>query len=216
MCHIFRDRTEHMTVQQVEKFILQAKNAGGVNKVKVVGGEPLMHPNFLEIYDLLIKAGKDGIIKLIKIDTNKTLPIPKVEITPFVHWGGKHPSKKRHQPALWSPADMGKTIVPAPCAQVRHCGLSLDKFGYLPCSLAIMMVRLFGLTSLYKRELPSGVWGLEKLCLHCCFSSGAEFGRLHGKMLKDFTEEEKTPTKTYQEALDRFNVEEFYKNTPEF
>lgn len=216
LCHIYRDRTEHMSLEQISKFIDQAKQSGGVNKVKVVGGEPLMHPQFLDVYDLLMGACKDGVIKLLKIDTNKTLPIPKVEINNFVHWGGKHPSKKRHQPALWSPIDLGMKVNAAPCGQVKNCGLSLDKFGYLPCSLAIMQVRLFGLVDLYKKELPTGVWGLDKLCKNCCFATGAEFGKLHGKYLKDFTEEEKKPTKTYEEALRLFDINEFYNKVSEF
>jgi hypothetical protein len=218
MCNIYRDRTEHMSLDQIKKFIEHAKNGGGINKLKVLGGEPLLHPQFVDIYNLLCEAGKQGIIRYIKIETNKTVPFPKVENYPFVCWKGRPPNKKKHQPFLWSPKDLGvvKTAQPH-CPQLTKCGFSLDKYGYLPCSLAIMISRLFGLTHLYKHEFPTQVWGLEELCPNCIFSMDQEWRNKHSCIkLCDHSVEEKAPTKSYKETMDKWNVENFYKTQKEF
>lgn len=217
-CHIYRDRTEHMSIEQIKRFIEQAKNGEGIYKLKVLGGEPLLHPQFVEIYDLLCQAANDGIIKSIKIETNKTLPFPKVQIYPFVSIKGRTQSKKKHQPMLWSPKDLGVIKGAQPhCPQVRKCGYSLDKYGYLPCSCAIMISRMFGLTHLYKHEFPTGLWGLEELCPNCIFSMDQEWRNQHSCIkLCDHSLEEKTPTKSYKEALEKWNVEEFYRTQKEF
>ena len=177
-----------------------------------------MHPQFVEIYNLLCEAAKDKVINSIKIESNKTITPPKVEHYSFVSWKGRVQSKKKHQPILWSPADLGVVKGAQPsCPQVRKCGYSLDKYGYLPCSCAIMISRLFGQTDLYKHEFPTGLWGLEVLCKNCIFSMDQEWRNQHScKRLDEHTLAEKTPTKSFQEAMDKWNVEEFYKTQKEF
>lgn len=218
LCNVYRDRTEHMSIEQIQKFINQAKDSGGISRLKVIGGEPLMHPQFVDIYNLLAKAGKDGIINHIIVESNKTLPIPKLDSYPFISWKGTVQRKKKHQPFLWSPLDLGFKNGPQPfCPQIRKCGYSLDKYGYLPCSLAIMISRLFGMTDLYKTEFPKEVWGLDKLCDHCIFSMNPEWrSKFSSKSIFEYTDDEKTPTKSYKEAMDKWDVETFYKNQKEF
>jgi hypothetical protein len=214
-CHIYKDRTEHMTVAQIEKFLHQAKQGGGVGKVKVVGGEPFMHPDFVGIYNALVKGSEEKAIAFFKVDTNKTLPYPKVTPSPYARFSGKHPTRKAHLPIMWSPADMG-IVTKGPCQQIRKCGYSLDKYGYLPCSLAIIMVRLFDLTHLYRHELPKEPWGLDELCPKCIFSMDADWRHKFTKPLKLITEEERTPSKSYAEAMAKFDVEKFYRTQKEF
>jgi hypothetical protein len=207
-----------MSVEQIAKFIDQAKNNGGVSRLKVLGGEPLLNPQFVDIYNLLAKAGKDGIINNIVIESNRTLPMPKVEGYPFISWKGRVQRKKKHQPFMWSPKDLGFDNGPQPnCPQICKCGYSLDKYGYLPCSLAIMLTRLFGHTDLYKMDFPTSPWGLEKLCSNCIFSMNPEWrSKYSSKTIFEFTEEEKSPTKSFKDAMEKWNVEEFYRTQKEF
>jgi len=217
LCHIYRDRTEHMSLSQIEKFINQAKVGGRVDKLKVLGGEPLLHPQFKEIYYMLCEAAKDGIIRQIKIESNKTIPHPEVEAFPFVSWKGRIQSKKKHQPILWSPKDLGFDTRVGVCQQISKCGFSLDKYGYLPCSLAIMLCRLFDMTDMYRYEFPTTTWDLDKICKHCIFSMEADWrSRFSGKRLSDHTEEDKSPTKSFAEALAKWKPDEFYKTQREF
>lgn len=218
LCHIYRNRTEHMSLEQIDKFIKQAKAGGGINKLKVLGGEPLLHPQFIDIYRMLTDAAKEGIIRVIKIESNKTIPHPNVEGFPFVSWKGRIQSKKKHQPILWSPKDLGVIKGAQPqCSQISKCGFSLDKYGYLPCSLAIMLSRLFGMTDLYRYDLPTSPWGLDKLCPDCIFSMDAEWRSHHSsKRLSEHTIEEKSPTLRFKEALEKFKPEEFYGTQKEY
>ena len=218
LCHIYRDRTEHMSIQQIEKFVEQAKNGGGVSKLKVLGGEPLMHPQFVDIYKILTNAAKDGVIRHIKIETNKTRPIPQLERFNFVSWSGRVQRKKKHLPTLWSPKDLGYTIPPMPnCPQITKCGYSLDKYGYLPCSMAVMICRIFNLRHLYRYEFPTKPWGLDELCPNCIFGMPHEWrSKFSGKDIFHHTEEERSPTKSYKEKLDGFDYNEFYKTQKEF
>jgi hypothetical protein len=129
--------------------------------------------------------------------------------------------KKRHLPYLWSPIDMklktgDEPPLKRPCIQLRRCGISLDKYGYLPCSLSIMIVRLLGLTDLYKYEIPTEPWGLDLVCKHCILSMDRPWCKKNAKLLKNITEEEKTPSKTFKEAMEKFNIEQFYKTQREF
>lgn len=218
LCNIYKDRTEHMSVEQIEKFVTQARNGSGIGRLKVLGGEPLLHPNFLEIYDILTKAAKDGVINCIKIETNKTIEFPKVEQFKFVSWGGTVQKRKKHQPMLWSPIDLGYNNGPQPqCPQIGRCGMSLDKYGYLPCSLAIMIARLFGHTDLYRYDLPKDVWGLDKLCKNCIFSMKPEWRSMYSsKTIFEQSKEETSPTKSYKEAIEKFDVKNFYATQKEF
>lgn len=217
-CHIYKNRTEHMSIEQVEKFIEQAKNNGGINRLKLLGGEPLLHPNFIEIYNILTKAAENNIIHSIKIETNKTIPIPSVPSYSFVSWGGRISKKKKHQPIMWSPEDLGINIKASPnCPQITKCGYSLDKYGYLPCSCAIMIARLFNKTELYRKEFPRELWGLAELCKHCIFAMPHEWrNQFSSRSILQHTEEEKTPTKSYKKAMEKFSQEEFYRNHTPF
>lgn len=217
LCHIYRDRTDDMSIPQIEKFIEQARNGGGVQRLKIIGGEPLMHPNFVEIYNLLVDAAEEGVIKSVIVETNKTLNRPDgLKPSKLTKWQGTLQRKKRHLPILWSPKDLG-VQTHYPCRQISRCGFSLDKYGYLPCSLSIMMVRIFKMTHLYRYEFPTQPWGLDELCPICIFSMDktwrSHYSQIH---LWQHTEQDKTPTESYKKALDEFNQEEFYKTQKEF
>ena len=219
MCDIFRDREEFMSVEQVKRFIEQIKASGGIGKLKVIGGEPLLHPNFVEIYNLLADAQVEGFIKTLKVDTNSSLPRPEgLKSCNSCRWLSTKVPKKVHYPYVWDPCDKGWECV-GPCPGVGRCGISLDKYGYLPCSPAIMIVRLYGLTHLYKTEIPKQMWGMDEICKHCI--SGLKDRDLlvsHCKHIKDMVEE-KVPTVTMKnkiEAWKNCGQELFYKSQKEF
>lgn len=223
MCNIYRDRDEHMTVEQIKKFVEQIGHIRGIHKVKVLGGEPYLNPNFQEIHDVLADAVEKKILKVVKVGTNKSIKLPAdFKRSKFICLSGKLSRKKSHVPYLWSPLDMGfKTdehIINKSrnCMQLRRCGYSLDKYGYLPCSMAIMIVRLFGYTHLYKHEIPTEPWGLDLICKHCTLSMDYEWIREHTKLLKNITPEDQMPTKTFKDAMEVFDVEKFYKTQKEF
>jgi len=219
LCNMYPKRTEHMSVSQITKFVDQARFRFGVENIKVLGGEPLLHPQFEEIYGILVDAAEDGVIQNIKIETNGTIPVPKLRKSKRVRWMGRTVKKKKHLPVLQSPKDMGvKTKLG--CKQISRCGFSLDKYGYLPCSTSIMIVRLLGWTSLYRHELPTEPWALERLCPVCSFSMDKKWrDHYSGMKLSQHSDDDQLPTITFQKALERWNnggQDEFYRNQPEF
>ena len=227
MCNIYRDRIEDMSIDQIKRFIEQAKLLPEQKrKVKIVGGEPLLHPNIAEINDIFAEAVEKKWLSSVKYGTNKIitnsnkLP-PEFKKSPFVRFSGMISRKKKHLPYLQSPVDMGwkKGDEPLPkrmCSQIRRCGFSLDKYGYLPCSLAIMIVRLFGWTDLYRYEIPRVPWELERICKHCILSMGKGWCNQHAKYFKNMTPEDSIPSKTFKEAMDKFNLELFHQTQKEF
>jgi hypothetical protein len=171
MCDQYPDRTEHMTLGQVRHFVEQLR-ARPAYKVKVVGGEPLCHPQFAEIYTILLDAAKEGLIGQLKVNTNCTIrPPTDIEVRhPKVRWQGTTPARHTyHLPYCVAPSDLGETPTNPgwQCAVPRRCGASLDYYGWLPCSAAIMIVRLWGFWDLYRHELPSAGWGWDQIC-HLC------------------------------------------------
>jgi hypothetical protein len=160
-----------------------------------------LHPQFARIYDLLRQAVDSRLIRKVKIDTNGTLPIPSLMPHDNIRFGGASQRKKAHLPYLWSPMDLGEPVPKQPCSMPRLCGFSLDNRGWLPCSAAIMIVRAFGLTHLYRQEMPTKPWGITEICRHCVHSMPEEWKQEHCKPLADITEEEKTPSESWREAL---------------
>lgn len=216
MCNIYKNRTENMSLSQIDKFIGHCKEKP-LQKVKVLGGEPLLHPQFLEIYHKLLKATEEGYIKLIKVNTNKTIKIPDLPKTEKVRWLGKKWIMKKHEPFLWHPKDLGYNIKPQyNCDTMKKCGISLDKYGYLPCSPAIMLVRLFNLTHLYRYEMPKEIWGLEEVCQHCIFGMPVDWRNEHRYSLEKMPEEAKKPTEMFRKAIADFSNELFYQTQREF
>lgn len=208
-CNLFPHRTDDMTAGQIVNFLAQLRFSDlRVKRVKVVGGEPLLHPEFPLIWDLLELGVNEGLIRSVKVDTNGTLPIPAVHPHPRMRIGGCPPRRKRHIPYLWSPVDLGYTVNGNACRMPYRCGMSLDNRGWLPCSAAIMIARGFGLEHLYRQTVPDRTWGLDELCRHCIHAMPREWKDAHCQPLSRIITEEKTPTVSWRAALERLGWKE--------
>ena len=206
LCHLLR-LDEPMTVDQIRLFIrkLEEENKHIV-RVKVVGGEPTIHPDFLQICKLLSDAFLDGFIGKIAVNTNGINPKYRLDapLYPGIHWKVSPPSRKGHRPVLWSPKDLGLDTF-GPCAMPKRCGFSLDSKGWLPCSAAPAIVRVFNLEYLYRPldgPLPPEIWGLEELCGHCIFSVNDE--AMRGKKFKDTPANWLEATPSWKERLEKY------------
>ena len=220
LCHLKPAWAEDsdMSVAMVERFVDNLRTGPvKAKRVKVAGGEPLLHPELAQIIDVLLAGVRDGVIDKIKIDSNGTLDRPAVIPNPALSWSGRKPSRKVHLPTLWSPTDLGLPLT-YPCTMPRKCGISLDKYGYLPCSMAISIVHTLGQPDEWYWRLDDGTflmenmagatkpidaWLIHNICRHCIFAAPKAFREEHCRKLKDITLDEKVPTRTWGQALDK-------------
>jgi len=206
LCNVYPyTKKDEVSTEQIRSFLQQAKVMGGVKKVKLLGGEPLMCSNFNEIYMLLYQAQKDKIIQQLKVDTNHTIPFPKELPTDGVRIMGKSESRKKHIPIV-HPLDEGYTTKAMPnCAMLRRCGMSLDASGWLPCSAAIPIERLWRFGS-YRPTMQKEPWDLDLLCPCCPWSMSQEWINSHTYHLDQHPKEYDKPSPRYMEKLDALRL----------
>ncbi len=200
---------DEMMLDQVAAFLDQAKTAGGIGRCKLVGGDPAAHSNLPAVYGLFVEAVKSGVVESVKIETSGVIPIyPGLEFHPNIRFAGRRPAKKKRLPYLWAPCDLGLPTSLG-CSHPRRCGFSIDSRGYLPCSPAIMIDRLFFGGAHYRQAIPTDgrVWGCEDLCRYCVYSAPEAWRQAHVLPLAEFTPEMKQPTRSWADALRRAGVE---------
>ena len=202
---------DDMSTEQVLRFVNQIANSPvKVKRLKLLGGEPLLHPQFDKVYLLLAAAVGEGLIQKVKIESNGILPRPDVPPCEGIHWAGKPFSRKRHLPACWSPTDLQLPTPNAPCSMPRICGVSLDAYGYSLCSVCSRMLSVFEREDLYVDKFPAD-WRnafaetIEKMCPHCIFSAPQDFKDKHCYPLNETPPEALTATRTWQDYLDDFD-----------
>lgn len=209
---LFRDDAaeEDMSVRQILRFINQLDNSPvKVKRVKLLGGEPLLHPHFAEVYRLLTDAIDEGLIQKVKIESNGIIARPDLPPHENIQWAGKPVHRKRHLPVLWSPRDLGHETT-GPCSMPRICGPSLDAYGYSLCSVAVMMYRVFRREDLYQDEFP-GSWqedfrvAIDEMCPECLWSMPEEWKEAHVYPLDQTPEKATVATPTWAHYLRTFD-----------
>ena len=165
-----------MTMAQIHHFIgeVQAANAF-FGRIRLVGGEPSLHPRFHEIVRLLHEELLlRGHIVQLEIVTNGSHPekIQPVKHLLKVRVSDNNDKNKHHIANMrWTPHELGyegKT-----CRSPWHCGWSLNYYGFFPCSAGAGVAKLRDWMVEWQRlELPTGgvyeTWPeLQKLCNFC-------------------------------------------------
>jgi hypothetical protein len=213
-CNRLCDRTvldEDISEGDIDLLVTRLKNEKRrLRRIKIVGGEPTLHPDFVDICLVLSLAVKQGLIDKVVVNTNGTTLDKWKGFNPQgIIWKVSRPSRKTHRPFLWSPKDLG-LVSRGPCKMVSVCGYSLDARGWLPCSAAPAIAYLFDMLDLYRPlegPLPTEPWGMDRLCEHCIF--GIEDTKM-GKNLRDFPRDWEEPTPSWASALKRY--EENYRD----
>lgn len=205
LCNHFPERECHMTLDQIDRFCTQAEEStNNVKRVKVVGGEPLLHPEYREVHDRLCIATDQGVFDKVKIQSNGTIPRPDgLVVSRRVYFSGKPFRKRKHYP-IWSPEDYNQPWSVG-CPTLSKCGFSLDTYGWLPCSPAIAIVGVFGLEYLYRDKIPTEPWGLEELCRHCINAGPSSWRNNHILSFADMDDEHRTPSSSWQSRIVGWN-----------
>ena len=155
---------EQMTVEQIQNFIKESiDNNVKWERIRVMGGEPTLHPNIFEILNLLLEYKKgyspDTCIELVtngfgKIVNDILSKVPKeIEI---------ENSSKESKVQLFDPFNMAPkdSIVykyadySNGCQVISVDGIGLTPYGYYPCAVAGGIDRIFGF-DIGRKKLPS-------------------------------------------------------------
>lgn len=166
-----------MTLAQIQHFIDELKTANGYfGRIRLVGGEPTMHPKFAEIVRLLHESlvpAHVGGLELITNGDNNSHKIEPVRHLLRVRISNERDKQRSHVANLpATPASLG--YQGKRCGQPEFCGWSLSYFGYSPCSSGAGIMRLRDLMGDHQRlTLPTvrpteQTWpGLQSLCDQC-------------------------------------------------
>jgi hypothetical protein len=178
-----------MTLGQIRNFISevealgQKKNHVVFNVLQVSGGEPLLHPQIVEIVSLLREKLIDAkLATRMIVNSNLVLSAPK-EVSPYIiNYSTVQQKPQVHIAALLHPDDAG---VPRPtfssCRYHSKWRVVLTYQGFSICCDSDGYIRLFGENDLIVDHLPDDENGfpldkMDRVCQHCAFgyTSGTE------------------------------------------
>lgn len=179
------------------------KEAGlKVNKVRMTGGEPTLHPQLAEICDVV--ASEWGIARCTAVLTNGTTKgrRPLKINARYKDIDSKVGFVKNHRPFSISPSDLGLRGdygTKWPCEQQTGCGRLFDAFGFSFCVIAGSLGRLLRIDPYSRTPVLKGD---PEICKHCLFSLGRkQRWRIWGRWMEG---QQEAVTETYRSAEERF------------
>ena len=187
-----------VTVEDITVAGERIREAGlEVSRVKVSGGEPLLHKDATEICQVIETQWPLIVGNKRVLCSNGQLPVP----TGITYRKSISGLPKAHTPATISPADLGLSGdggCTGICRPQQFCGRAFDAFGFNFCPYAGIIGRIVGIDTYSSRPVLVGV---REICKHCLFTIPA------GKRLKlrkaAVEGELQYPTPTFREGIDR-------------
>jgi len=172
---------EMMAVREIEKFIAESIDAQYYwKRIRIVGGEPTLHPQIHRIVEILLDYIRDFSIgtKIMLITNGAAALTKKVisEMPPEVEIVNTQKTPEKDNifarfnsapidDARWRDADFTNG-----CRIAKDCGTGLTPYGYYPCAPAGAIDRVFGL-DIGRKQLPGTDDGmhdiLTALCRYC-------------------------------------------------
>ena len=154
---------EEITVGQIQKFIKESvDNKVKWEKIRVLGGEPTLHQNLLEILGLLLEYKKssshDTLIELVSNGCgkkiNKVLSVVPEGIE--IENTSKTTEYQAFTPFNIAPKDIPRYSVADfsnGCYIPAYCGIGLTRYGYYCCAVAGSIDRVFGF-DIARKSIP--------------------------------------------------------------
>lgn len=163
-----------MSVDQIQSFVNELYyNNNQLKRIKLLGGEPTLHPELQSILEILTEYSSKAGTKL-QIATNGTQPLDT--ITKFPNIGIINSAKKSpvqdFYPFNISPIDtlFKYSDFSIGCRQIETCGVGMNAYGFYPCTPGAAIDRVFGF-NIGRKEYPhfnnDMTDQLEVLCKHC-------------------------------------------------
>lgn len=160
-----------MSVGQIQKFINQAIDGQAFfNRVRIAGGEPVLHPEFETIVDMVLEnLVYPGLINEMEILTNGIVK-PKEKYAKYSKCFDPLP-KRRHICIFYEPNELH----PGPCNIYNHCGISLNKYGYMLGGHCASLALLLGYAGCFMYQMPlipenDFAWAFGALCPRCPYN----------------------------------------------
>lgn len=173
-----------MTLVQLGRFIEESKRKRW-RRVRIVGGEPLLHPDIEEIFLILIEFKKENKNTLIEIVTNGygdrvrnvMNKIPNAIFLKNTNKIGRF--QRKFEAFNCAPKDYFASFFidySNACWITEECGLGLNPYGYYQCGVASSIDRVIGL-DIGLKELPTNQLQLISLKKQLCPYCGHFFSR---------------------------------------
>lgn len=176
-----------------------------IRKCRVTGGEPLLHPQFVEAMKLISRTWNKDYGGRTCVFTNGTQDMPLAGRRKGRRWRYKSSAATDKKVAFWpsmlSPHDLGLEPVlggEQRCKIQAGCGRLFDHFGFSFCILAAPLGRLLGIDPYSAHPL---LQGCTEICKHCPFSQPRH---VRSKLFRDAAAGELEggyPTKTFRQAV---------------
>lgn len=179
-----------------------------VEKARVTGGEPLLHPRFEEVMELIGKTFNKEYVangNETVVFTNGSIPQPESCTSWRYNTSELGAEKTKNlKPPMISPADLGvecKCGAGVFCFRQRGCGRLFDAHGFSCCIFAGAIGRAIGIDPYSARPV---IDSRRDVCRHCVFAVGVHKAhRLYEAMGRG---EFEYPTVTYRRAIERFRT----------
>lgn len=168
---------DRMSTGQVRQFLEECRETGiRWQWIRVLGGEPTLHPDFLEIMGLFARYRDEFSPRTrLTVNTNgysersRTL-VSRLPAGVEVEDSGKVGPKQRFKSFNVAPVDLprysGVDYANA-CANTYHCGIGVTPYGYYPCATAGAIDRTFGF-DLGRKVLPGADDDMREECRALC------------------------------------------------
>jgi len=168
-----------LSLNQIKTSITQIKDIGDRNNevvfdiVYITGGEPLLHPQFREIFDLVRSELLGKYINTIRINSNGILKYDELK-DHIVTFSNISQKSDIHNTVLLHPDDFDIRPNFFQCNHYRKGVVVLGYHGYNLCCAADGYMRLFGKSNLFIESLPDNYTGfplahMQEICQHCPF-----------------------------------------------
>jgi hypothetical protein len=176
-----------MTPERLEAFFDEVRSAGiTLKKIRIVGGEPTLHPDFLSMTDIVMDYVKQTNPNcIVNLFSNKHIPLSiqleqqVVSLYPSLRALGAVKKKSWVFPKMTryeyvSPKDAGISC-PHPCPNMSvrgNCGHGVDQVGYAICPTAVVIDSILQLgaraTTVKQMIYPEFVqWQTKTICSQC-------------------------------------------------
>lgn len=191
---------DDISISQIEKFIEESRyNKYMWTEIRLIGGEPTLHPDILGIIDMLLKYKSDYPQVRISISTNGYGEVVKRVLRKLpdeilIKNTNKTSPTQQFIPMNNAPVDSGICHNYSYGCLMTSCGLGLNAYGYYHCSLAGGIDRIFGYNIGRKRMPAMNDLMLKEKSVFCrvCGFFNCEVEKSSGKQIT---------SKTWQKAL---------------